>query len=566
MRKRVLITGGCGFIGAVITNMLWSDGFELCVIDDLSVGKPEYIPKEVPLLNKSILDSTVIDDFKIFKPDIVIHLAAIHHIPTCNAFPKKALKTNILGSQNIIDGIIESGTVSKVLFASSGSVYKWGEHVLKETNSIASSDVYSLTKKAGEDLFKLLADRENIECVILRLFNVIGVNDNNLHLIPQILQQVKEGQQAIKIGNLESIRSYVDVRDVARAFYSAMNYQQEDKLEVFNISSHEHYSVKDMIAMIEDLLGYKLELLPSKQRQRKNDRPKQVASIEKVLYKMKWKPNIKIRDSLKNNMLKDGIIKLDNSREYFRSRKRIEIDITYRCNLQCIDCNRSVSQVPSKDEMSLEQIKKFVKESIDEKIYWERIRVLGGEPTLHPQFFEIIDQLLWYKKEYSTSTIIEIVSNGYGEKVKAKIKKIKALDVFIDENSYKDGNLVQRDFDSFNVAPEDIEKYGTSNYSLGCWITESCGIGLTPYGYYPCAISGGIDRIFGYDLGRKRLPEDSDEMKDLLNTFCRKCGHFKNRHFEDLEGKAEVHHGEISKTWEDAYSVFKQNTPTLNRY
>jgi hypothetical protein len=57
-------------------------------------------------------------------------------------------------------------------------------------------------------------------------------------------------------------------------------------------------------------------------------------------------------------------------------------------------------------------------------------------------------------------------------------------------------------------------------------VTEHCGIGLTPYGYYPCAVAGGIDRIVGVDRGRKSLPDDDDDLQDQLAVFCRMCGHY----------------------------------------
>ena len=66
---------------------------------------------------------------------------------------------------------------------------------------------------------------------------------------------------------------------------------------------------------------------------------------------------------------------------------------------------------------------------------------------------------------------------------------------------------VQPEFQTFNVAPIDLEGYQGANFSNGCMITQICGIGVTPYGYYPCAVAGAIDRTFGLNLGRKTLPE-----------------------------------------------------------
>ncbi len=252
--------------------------------------------------------------------------------------------------------------------------------------------------------------------------------------------------------------------------------------------------------------------------------------------------------------------------EYFRSKKRIEIDITYRCNLKCIGCNRSVSQAPTKDEMDIGQIDGFIEESIKDNIKWEQIRILGGEPTLHKDFKVIVERILRYKHNFSPDTIIEVVTNGYGKKVEAALKDIKKMELYID-NSYKDGNPLQRYFDNFNLAPTDTENNTETDYSLGCWVTEKCGIGLSPYGYYPCTVSAGIDRVFGFDAGRKKLLDEKDEMKDLLKMFCRLCGHFHNRHLSDLE-KFEFRYdkqGLTSETWAKAYNNYKKNRPKLSR-
>ena len=113
-------------------------------------------------------------------------------------------------------------------------------------------------------------------------------------------------------------------------------------------------------------------------------------------------------------------------------------------------------------------------------------------------------------------------------------------------------------FHPFNVAPKDCKLYKYADYSNGCYITSVCGIGLTPYGYYPCAIAGGIDRVFGFDIGRKKIPSDGDSMKDQMKIFCKLCGHFRYA----LPVNKEV----ISPTWRKAYEEYKKRKPKLSLY
>lgn len=234
--------------------------------------------------------------------------------------------------------------------------------------------------------------------------------------------------------------------------------------------------------------------------------------------------------------------------KYERSRRSIEIDITWDCNLRCYSCNRSCQQAPTDEHMTVKQIRKFVDESWKSNIHWEKIRVTGGEPTLHPDFFEILDVLLT-----SPHTQIEIVTNGHGSKVAAILSRIPpAIDI---ENSHKQG--IAHDFMSFNVAPVDSPAYRFADFRNGCWIPSHCGIGLTPYGYYPCAVAGGIDRIVGFDIGRKQIPSPDDNMHDLLKRFCPLCGCFKRIDKPYLDRPL------MSLTWEVAYSLYFDSPPKL---
>ena len=240
---------------------------------------------------------------------------------------------------------------------------------------------------------------------------------------------------------------------------------------------------------------------------------------------------------------------------YVRSRSQIEVDITYRCNLKCFNCNRSCRQAPSTEQMTVEQIQMFIKESIEKNANWEQIKVLGGEPTLHPDLLEILSLLIEYKKYSSSGVHIQLVTNGYGTKVADVLSKIPT-DIEI-ENSMK--TSVGNEFLPFNKAPKDFILFKNADFSNGCHIPFVCGIGLTPYGYYPCAVAGGIDRVFGYDIGRKELPSTNDTMVDQLRVFCELCGHF-------LTARSRTTSEVMSPAWKEAYKRYKMVKPSLSLY
>lgn len=212
-----------------------------------------------------------------------------------------------------------------------------------------------------------------------------------------------------------------------------------------------------------------------------------------------------------------------HSNKFFCNKQRIELIVNYNCNLRCCNCDALTSQAPTCERLSIAQIQKFVEESIENEKKWESIRVLGGEPTLHPDILRILDILLDYKHQYSHDTDITLVTNGHGEYVNKIIKKVPS-EILI-ENSAKISSI-QSHFSPVTVAPCDTE--GDLDYSRGCWIPELCGIALDVHGYYACSFAAAADRVFCLNVGRKSV-KDIMNLEDQFSIFCRYCGHFCDR-------------------------------------
>jgi hypothetical protein len=234
---------------------------------------------------------------------------------------------------------------------------------------------------------------------------------------------------------------------------------------------------------------------------------------------------------------------------YQPSRKFVEIDITYKCNLKCINCNRSCAQAPSDKEMPISMIEAFIRESLEKNLKWKRIRILGGEPTLHSGIFDIIEVLRTYRTVYNPTVRLVLGTNYFGKNVRKVLEKLPG-DIII-KSTLKTSRMSL--FRPFNVAPVDTKFNRFSDYSVGCRIIAECGLGLTPSGYYMCAVAGGIDRIFKYHLGRKNIPEPSDKMTEQMSAFCRLCGHFGFQW--------PVKREKISPLWRKAYGAYEKPHP-----
>ena len=244
--------------------------------------------------------------------------------------------------------------------------------------------------------------------------------------------------------------------------------------------------------------------------------------------------------------------------QYCVATENIEIDLTYLCNLRCNNCNRSSAQAPEAVHLGIDAVRQFVDDSLLERRNWGRIRLLGGEPTLHPDFMAIINELERYRAVFP-DTSLQLVTNGYGSKVK-RILQSMPKSIYV-ENSSKNSN-VQPGFGPFNLAPQDSITYSWADYRNGCAIASTCGLGLTPQGYYPCAIAGGIDRVLGLQRGRSRLPPPNDEMRDLLDTACRLCGRFRDGHYVPERLRPPLLRQETSPSWQKIYEDWRSRAGT----
>ncbi|WP_111710174.1 glycosyltransferase [Lutibacter citreus] len=237
----------------------------------------------------------------------------------------------------------------------------------------------------------------------------------------------------------------------------------------------------------------------------------------------------------------------------------IEIDITYDCNLKCIGCNRSCTQAPTTESLDISDIEKFIKDSISLNKKWELINVLGGEPTIHPDFEEIVNLIHNnYIESFSQETILQVVSNGVEKRSRDLCEKVKKLkNVRIDYGSFKESKNVEY-FSPFNDAPIDDDNFKGADYKKGCWVTSYCGIGLNKRGIYACSVIGGIDRLKGGNKAINGLLDLSKErLEKQLEEFCKYCGNFKayNQNAGDFIPRIEKEpfKNVVTKSWKEIY-------------
>ena len=262
---------------------------EILVVDNLFRGCVDSVKgvDNVEFLKADVRSHVMKRIVESFDPDVIIHLAAIHYIPYCNEHPYETFDVNVIGTLNVAR-LAENRFF---LLASSASVYPDLNYPVSEDVEPSPSDVYGKTKLVAEELVKSMCD----EAVIARIFNVYGEGDTNPHVIPEILSQVKSGSRVVRLGNLTSVRDFIHVDDTCRALSLLISRRETG---VFNIGSGCGFSIEQIVEMISNILGEKIDTVVIPSKIRKNDRPYLVADITKIK-KLGWKPRISLYKWLK---------------------------------------------------------------------------------------------------------------------------------------------------------------------------------------------------------------------------------------------------------------------------
>lgn len=313
MAGPVLVTGAAGFIGSRVCAALRRQGVRVVALDNLSVGLP--LPKSDELtvaIAGDIRDRALLAEiFAEGRPSAVLHLAAVHHIPTCEREPTLAFDVNVMGTQYLLEAIEKSENCLGLAMASSGAVYDFSEGPLNETASpLRARDVYATTKLTNEYQLETWAGRHGRRAHVGRLFNTIGTNDPNAHLIPDVLRQVDVATQKhvrIRLGNAKPRRDYIFVEDAAAGFVNILSgLDLGGDFEAFNICRGEEFSVVELVEAIGALLNREIVIETDPTRFRKVDRLSQLGDASKMAKWFDWRAQVPFEEALARILRANG--------------------------------------------------------------------------------------------------------------------------------------------------------------------------------------------------------------------------------------------------------------------
>jgi UDP-glucose 4-epimerase len=273
---------------------------EVLVIDDCSAGSPQClgaIRDQIELVDCDIRDrDRVVALFERFRPDAVIHTAALHFIPACNRDPKHCIDVNVGGTQAVLDGAAAS-LPTAVALVSSAAVYAPSPIAHPDDGLVGPTDIYGLSKLWTEQLGRLFHERTEVPIRAARLFNVFGPGETNPHLIPAIIAQAGKGDE-LHLGNLSTKRDYVFVEDVARGLIALTDDTLEEPQLTCNLGAERAVDGDEIVATVGRLMGRELRVVSDPARLRASDRPVLLSDCSRAREALRWTARWGLEDGL----------------------------------------------------------------------------------------------------------------------------------------------------------------------------------------------------------------------------------------------------------------------------
>jgi UDP-glucose 4-epimerase len=292
---KILVTGGAGFIGRYLVEHLLKDS-EITIYDDLSNSTREKI---IPLINKGakFVKGDILD-FKLLSEssknfDVIIHLAAKSDVPESVIHPEITSSVNVNGTINVLKCCAQN-KIKKIIFASSAAVYgNCKDLPITEESNTEPLSPYGASKLSAENEIKNYAKEFGFDAIILRLFNVYGVGQNDLYsgVISIFLKNIVQNKPLIIYGDGEQTRDFVSIYDVVQAFDCAI---LSNGVKTYNVASGRSVSINKLCEIL--LTGEKFKIIYKEQK--KGDIKNSIADVTLAEKELKFSAKKLLEDEL----------------------------------------------------------------------------------------------------------------------------------------------------------------------------------------------------------------------------------------------------------------------------
>lgn len=295
--SKILVTGGAGFIGSHIVDLLIKNRHRVIVVDNLSHGKRENLNTKATFYKVDILSKNLETIFRKEKPDFVCHQAAHIHLRESVRDPISDAKTNILGSLNLLQNCVKY-KVKKVVFASTGGAL-YGEAKIiptPETYQARPISPYGVAKLSVEEYLYYYYKVFGLPYIILRYANVYGPRQDACHesgVIAIFILKLLKNEQPIIFGDGRQTRDFVYVTDVAQANLQAL---QSKKIDFYNVGTGTETSINQIFKKLVKIIDLQIkekhgQAMPGEQR-------RSCLSYTKIKRDLGWTPKVKLEEGL----------------------------------------------------------------------------------------------------------------------------------------------------------------------------------------------------------------------------------------------------------------------------
>lgn len=305
--KRILVTGGAGFIGSHIVDLLCAEGCaEIVALDNMVRGRPQNLRNalashSVRLVNGDIRDHKLVASL-VQNADIVFHQAALR-ITHCAAEPRLAMEVMVQSTFDLLETCVKY-KVEKVVAASSASVYGMADAfpTTESQNPYDNRTLYGAAKAFNEGLLRSFNDMYGLDYVAFRYFNVYGdrmdLHGKYTEVLVRWMERLQQGQAPIIFGNGQQTMDFVHVRDIARA--NILGAQSDLTDEVFNVASGSETSLVELATALATVMN-RPDLVPEFAPERSvNPVPRRLASTEKTKRLLGFEAEISLHQGLED--------------------------------------------------------------------------------------------------------------------------------------------------------------------------------------------------------------------------------------------------------------------------
>lgn len=299
--KKILITGGAGFIGSHLAETLVDAGNNVIILDNLLRGNK--LPKGV-LKKLKFIKGDVTNRETVFRAaegcDYIFHLAAILGVDVVADNPTETMEVEVIGMKNIGDAALVNK--AKIVYASTSGIYGHNaiEKSVTEDIMVDPRTSYAMAKRYNELYLAALHEEKGMDCIALRYFNVYGLRQDNRMVTPRFIEQALSGNPITVFGDGQQTRDFTHIDDTVKS--TILVAEKVSGFQIFNVANENEETIYNLASWVKKITNSnsKIELIDAPKKRYDYEVGRRFGSSNKLYSFVGYKPNTILEEGLKN--------------------------------------------------------------------------------------------------------------------------------------------------------------------------------------------------------------------------------------------------------------------------